>query len=393
MRRDSVLVVGSGTRFLSGISYYTHRLASELAQDHKVTVVLMRALVPKRLYPGRARVGAEITDLTYPEGTTVVDGVDYTWRGVVQACRAIWRDRPRMAVFQWWTATVGHTYVLLSLVARLRGARIVLEMHETLDSAEQRIPAVAVYARFIRRLLSAVAHAFVVHSEADVSPAREAFGPGQKPVVVIPHGPYDHHLAEGRRPTRERRDTGDAIRILFFGTVRPYKGLEDLITAFNALSAPLAADYELTVAGETWEGHQLPAQLIAQSPHGGRIRFLNRYLTDAELDAELERTDVVALPYRRSSASGPMHIAMACGLPMIITDLPALREAARGYDGAVFVPPEDSAALSRALTDVRALVGCHFRDPCDWRQTRSRFAGLFRSLDRETSPLPQPQDA
>jgi glycosyltransferase involved in cell wall biosynthesis len=113
---------------------------------------------------------------------------------------------------------------------------------------------------------------------------------------------------------------------------------------------------------------------------------MNCYLTDAELDAELSRADVVALPYRRSSASGPMHIVMACGLPMIVTDLPALREAADGYAGAIFVPPADSEALGKALIEVAQLVGRRFRDPRDWSQTRTRFAGLFRSLGRERSP-------
>lgn len=55
--RDAVDVVGSGTRFISGISYYTHKLATAFAARQRVGVILMRGLIPRAFYPGRSRVG------------------------------------------------------------------------------------------------------------------------------------------------------------------------------------------------------------------------------------------------------------------------------------------------------------------------------------------------
>ena len=69
--------------------------------------------------------------------------------------------------------------------------------------------------------------------------------------------------------------------------------------------------YWLTVVGETWEGYTLPAERIAASRHGARITFVNRYVHDADPDAYLRGADAVMLPYRRSSLSGPLHVAMA----------------------------------------------------------------------------------
>jgi len=60
-----VLVIGSGWRFTSGISHYTYRLAAALADQCQVSALLMRGLVPKRLYPGKQRVGADVTDAVY----------------------------------------------------------------------------------------------------------------------------------------------------------------------------------------------------------------------------------------------------------------------------------------------------------------------------------------
>src|SRR5260370_16939953 len=58
-----ICVVGAGTRFLGGISYHTLRLANVLAQSHDVSAILMRQLLPTRFYPGRQRVGANLTRL------------------------------------------------------------------------------------------------------------------------------------------------------------------------------------------------------------------------------------------------------------------------------------------------------------------------------------------
>ncbi|MET0414554.1 MAG: glycosyl transferase, partial [Actinoplanes sp.] len=60
-----MVVVGSGWRFLSGISYYTCRLSNALEQRYAVGAILMRQLLPTRLYPGRDRVGQRLSDLSY----------------------------------------------------------------------------------------------------------------------------------------------------------------------------------------------------------------------------------------------------------------------------------------------------------------------------------------
>ena len=58
------MVVGSGTRFLSGISVYTLRLANALAASGaRVSLLTMRQLLPTRFYPGRDRVGTSLTEL------------------------------------------------------------------------------------------------------------------------------------------------------------------------------------------------------------------------------------------------------------------------------------------------------------------------------------------
>ncbi len=126
-RPPRVLVVGSGWRFTSGISYYTCRLTNALAAATPTRAILMRRLVPAALYPGRARVGTVVNDLQYDEQVEVFDGVDWFWGAtMLQAKRFIDRDPPDVLVLQWWTGAVLHSYLALAVLARRRGARVVM---------------------------------------------------------------------------------------------------------------------------------------------------------------------------------------------------------------------------------------------------------------------------
>ncbi len=383
--RLRICVVGSGTRFLSGISYYTWRLATSLARANQVSVVLMRQLLPTRLYPGIKRVGDDLTRLTYARNIRVFDGVDWFWiPTILRAWRFLARERPQVVTFQWWTGTVLHSYLALAVAARLVGSRVIIEFHEVLDPGEAGRRLAQRYVHVIAPLVVRLAHGFVVHSAFDAAKVRSSYALGNRPVAIIRHGPYDHHRSTRAHSPRQdsRRPDGrtPCCNLLYFGVIRPYKGLEDLIRAFDALSSEEAARYHLTIVGETWEGWDLPAHLITHSRYRDRITFVNRYVSDEEVTAFFSAADAVVLPYHRSSASGGLHIAMSCGLPVVVTRVGGLVEAAEGYAGAILIPPRDPLALKQALLGVAEHCGKQFADPRSWDDTAQNYAALLSSV-------------
>jgi glycosyltransferase involved in cell wall biosynthesis len=386
-----VCVVGSGTRFLSGISIYTVRLANALAARHRVTIVTMRGLLPRRFYPGRERVGQELSDLRLEPGVKRFDGIDWFW--FPSLIRGLWfvlRNRPQVMILQWWTGTVLHTYLALSIVARLLRMRLIIEFHEVLDTGEANLGPVRRYVGLVAPIVVGLASGFAVHSAFDEKLVRSKYRIGRRrPIAVLPHGPHDHYRTPGDAPPMPalREAPAEATNLLFFGVIRPYKGLEDLVLAFDSIPEEQIHRYWLTVVGETWEGWALPGELIAKSRYRHRITFVNRYVHDNELDAYLRGADAVILPYRRSSLSGPLHVAMGYGLPIVMTDVGGNAEAAQGYGGTILVPAADPVALRAALerlgpSDVR------HAHPHSWRQTAARYEELFAELGLHAQPVP-----
>lgn len=378
-----LVVIGSGTRFLSGISVYTVRLANALADRHSVAMITMRRLLPTRLYPGSKRVGADLAELEHDPRMSVFDGVDWFWLpSIVRGAVFLLRRRPQVVILEWWTGTVLHSYIALALLARLAGARVVIEFHEVIETGEANIPFARRYVQAFAPILMRLAHGFAVHSAFDRELAMKTWRLGRRrPIEVLPHGPHDHYQANEREGAPIREAPAGTCNLLFFGVIRPYKGLEHLVAAFEAIPDEEIERYWLTVVGETWEGWTLPAEMIEKSPRRHRITFVNRYLTDEELDGYLRGADAVVLPYLRSSLSGPLHVAMGYGLPIVMSDVGGNAEAAEGYGGIVLVPPGDPTGLSEALRRLPGLVGGQYAHPHSWDNTADAFERLFERLD------------
>ena len=378
-----VLVVGSGWRFTSGISYYTCSLANALAATLPTDAMLMRQLVPTFLYPGRRRVGVRVNELEYADDVAVYDGVDWSWGSSMRGATRFLRARqPQVVVLQWWTGAVLHSYLRLARQAKQDGATVVMEWHEVQDTGEARIPGVTRYvAKAMGRLLRHV-DAHVVHSTFDrelLDRAYDITGTGT-PVTVVPHGPYEHVRTSTPQDGAAATVATKPFNLLFFGVIRPYKGLEDLVEAFGALPEHVREDLHLTIVGETWEGWSAPLTAVAASPARHQITVVNRYVTDAEAQQHFAAADAVVLPYRRSSSSGPLQMAMSAGLPIVVTSVGGLVEAASGYEGVRFVPPADVEALTSALTELSALRGQRYPDIRSWENTVSSYRAIFVEL-------------
>jgi glycosyltransferase involved in cell wall biosynthesis len=357
-------------------------LSSALAEEYDVGALLMRRLVPRRLYPGRDHVGADVANaVTYPANVCVYDGVDWYWGpSLTNAFRYLDQQNPTVLILQWWTGAVLHSYLRLARYAARRGARIILEWHEGQDVGEAALPGARRYVRALMPHLLTITDAHVVHSSYDLQTIPAAYSLGAAPVRIMPHGPYQH-LA---RPTAIEVGTDDRVpfRLLYLGVVRPFKGVEDLVAAFSALDRDQAIQFRLSVIGETWEGWKAPDQAIARSPHADLIERVDRYVTDAELITYFEQADAVVLPYHRSSSSGPLHIAMSSGLPVVVTAVGGLVEAVQDYPGALLVPPRDPTALRGALLRLLERRGRRYSDPHSWQKTVNSYRTLFDQLHR-----------
>lgn len=137
------------------------------------------------------------------------------------------------------------------------------------------------------------------------------------PTFHIPHGHYRDRL----HPAAQVEAV--AGRLLYFGLIRPYKGVEHLITAFSALVEP---ELELRVVGRPQSRLRGTVEhLVATSDRvSGRLEFVS----DSDLADEVAACSLVVLPYREMHNSGALLVALSLDRPVLVPDTPSTRELA-----------------------------------------------------------------
>jgi glycosyltransferase involved in cell wall biosynthesis len=187
--------------------------------------------------------------------------------------------------------------------------------------------------------------AVIAHSEHGAQRLRDQVGLDPGRVRVIHHGAFDYltRLSD-ERPLPPELDGAEGPVILFFGLLRPYKGIDTLLEAFRRVEGA-----ELWIVGNPRMELGPLRQLADEMP--GRVRFLPRFVEDAEIPALMRRADVVALPYRDAEHSGVLYAALAFGKPLVLSAVGGFPEVAE-QGAARLVPPEDPLALAAALSEL-----------------------------------------
>jgi glycosyltransferase involved in cell wall biosynthesis len=229
--------------------------------------------------------------------------------------------------FQWLAAQPLDVHLLP------RGRPIVLTAHDVLPREPRRGQLSAQ-----RRLYERV-DAVVVHSEHGRARLTGELGVDPAKVHVIPHGAFEHLRAvPDERPLPPELAAVRGPVVLCFGLVRPYKGVDVLLEAWRGVQGA-----ELWVVGMP---RMDMAALRASAPSS--VRFVERFVADAEVAALFRRADLVVLPYREIDQSGVLFTALAFGRPLVLSDVGGFAEVA-ATGAARLVPPGDPVALRAAL--------------------------------------------
>ena len=357
-----VAIVGPVFPYRAGIAYCTTRLAEELGAD----VISFKRQYPRRFYPG-----GEDVDPTLPrfDADFVLDVLNpLTW------LRAARRLRKYDAViFVWWIWVWALPYRAIIALLR-RHTLVILQCHNIGDKEP------AAWKRLLSDLVLRRGRALVVHASTE---AAEAWRRSRGRRVVQTFLPV--HELGGAMPPRDSAKKALGVDgrevALFFGHVRPFKGLDIAMKAWAKLvTKPL-----LFVAGELWWQSAEELQRVA-AELGIDVHFDFRFIPDAEIATYFAAADVVLAPYRIEAQSGVALTAFHFGRPVIASDAGGLPEIVDGRNGIV-VPSEDVDALARAVDEFftsrdRAAMEAAARDAArrySWEEYARVFARLVEA--------------
>jgi glycosyltransferase involved in cell wall biosynthesis len=322
-----VAVVGPVYPYRAGIAYCTTRLAEELSKRFDVSIISFKKQYPKRFYPGGEDIDPTLRDRTPKRAEFVLDITNpLTWLRTALRLR---RERPDAVVFVWWIWVWALPY--LTIMAMLhRRTRVILQCHNIGDKEPARWKS-ELTNRVLRR-----GKVLVVHAESELQDAVRRAG-GRR--VVKAHLPV--HELGGAVPTEHEAKSKLHLHgrnvALFFGHIRPFKGLDIALAAWPKLKS----DVVLLVAGEPWWEAKYEKQ--------HNVVFDLRFIPDAEVATYFAAADVVLAPYRVEAQSGVALTSFHFARPVIASRAGGLPEIVRDGVNGYLVPVDDADALAHAV--------------------------------------------
>ena len=335
------VLVGPTYPFRGGISHYTTLLCENLRSRHEVDFYTFTRQYPSFLFPGRTDRDPSKLPLR-ADAIPLIDPVNpLTW---LRAARRIRDSQPDLLIMQWWVPYWAPPFATIAfLVRRSAEAKICFICHNVVPHERR------VVDRVLARLTLSQGHSFIVHSQGDEAQLRDLLP--QPYVVRTVHPVYDFFRQDGLQDqvseAREALNLPDRKVLLFFGFVRPYKGLEYLLEAMPKVLTEI--DAHLLVVGEFWAPESEYTRYIDDLGLSEHVTIVNRYIPNEEVAAFFSAADVVVLPYTEATQSGVAQIAYGLKKPVITTTVGGLGEVVKHGETGFLVPPADSEALANAI--------------------------------------------
>jgi glycosyltransferase involved in cell wall biosynthesis len=275
-----------------------------------------------------------------PKGTArlvkgVCQGVD-----MLRLFRLLAAVEARIAHFQWSPLPTFDSCIVRRLRRRLP---VVLTWHDSVpgNGSESWLMRQG-YASLLRSF-----HAIIVHTR---QAQQRAMAMGIDPAMVhrIPHGllgDRGHLTLAKRRPRRDR------LVLLQFGKIKPYKGIDLLLEALTSVPRDIRSRLDVRIVGKPYMDTAKMERYVQANDLAGCVTFRFECVCEAQEERLFADADAIILPYREIDASGVMMTAIARGVPVLATGIEGFRELFEDGGGAVLVPPNDAAALSRAIAE------------------------------------------
>ena len=328
-----------------GAAQFNTAMTAALRDRGSVELLSWRRLYPPFVYRGQERDERSTPPRQEP-AEFMLDWHDpRTWRKAVRRLRQFGAEA---VVLPWLHPVSAPPYRWL--LRHASPMRRVVVCHNVLP--HERVPAAA----FLTRATLRHADLLVTHAPHQADELA-ALGLGAIPVLPAFHPRF---IADDLAPVppadavaAARRRLGDpGLLLLFFGAVRPYKGLDVALEALAQVDPAL--DARLVVAGRFWEGRDRYDALVDRLGLHGRVEIHAGYVSNEDAALLFAAADGAVLPYRSATQSGVAQLAFAYGTPVVATSVGGLPAAIEHRRTGILCPPDNPFALARAIERLAA---------------------------------------
>jgi len=332
-----IACLGPAVPYRGGIAQFNRRLATQLALANECFLVNFSRLYPQILFPGKTQFAENDRPTDIPNHRVIDSLHPLTWLKTVDI---ILKSQADIVLFHWWHPFFAPAYRVIS--GRLGNSiKKIAVCHNLLP--HEAGPGLR---RAVKLGLGRM-DGLILHSRDEHTSALHYFPKAQSALAF--HPLYDQFPGEDIPKSQARQRLGldeDSKIILYFGLIRPYKGVDVLIEAL--LKLKMDVNLKALIVGEIYKGCESIRERLKQLP-ADRVLLIDKFVPDNEVAVYFRAADLVVLPYKSATQSGVIPIAYRCRRPVVATRVGGLPEAVEDGLSGWLVPPNNADELARAI--------------------------------------------
>jgi glycosyltransferase involved in cell wall biosynthesis len=340
-RPKKIAIIGLAYPFRGGISHYSTLLVRELRSKYAVLFLTLKRQYPAWFFPGKPQYDISTAKLV-EENHAIIDSVNpLTW---IKTLFFLKKEKIDLLVVQWWNPFFSPAFgTIANLLPFVSKTRVCFLCHNVLPHESSIFDRVLAKYAFLRT------RHFLVHSDSD----RETLL-SLRPGTFVRKNCHPTYGIFGDLARYDKPEAQSKLRIppqkqviLFFGIIRPYKGLKYLLLAMQEVVQHV--DCVLMIVGEFYESKDEYDSLIRRLGLENHVFVVDRYIKNEEVPLYFCAADVVVLPYVQATQSGIVQIAFGLNKPVITTNVGGLAEAVEDGKTGFVVDPGSPDKLAEAI--------------------------------------------
>jgi glycosyltransferase involved in cell wall biosynthesis len=276
---------------------------------HEVAFFNFAAQYPKLLFPGKDQFDSSLNEHEFPNYRTLTPWLPNTW---TETAKAIQAYQPDMLIVSWFLPFFAPAYGMV--LRKLTGMRKVVLAHNVAAHEKWALAA------YLTRFVFAKADKIVVLSKATLTELNMLL-----PLSISKQSILGYHPIYDCYNKGEATAASNAHNMLFFGLIKPYKGLDVLLDAMPLVLSKIP-DAKLTIAGEVYGDSSSYRHQIDSLGIVGSVETHFRYISEPEVSAFFNNANLCILPYKSASQSGVIATSYSFGVPVLASDVGGLGE-------------------------------------------------------------------
>ena len=339
-----IVMIGPVYPYTSGLSYYVSLLYRQLCKNHDVTLLSYSFQYPQFLYKRKQK--------DYEDDSLKIDEAQYVLNtanpvSCIKTAHMINGIGPDLVIFQWLHPYFAPCYYIIA--KRLKNTRILFMCHNVFP--HERFP----MDRLLTKMTLKQGDHFTVHANSDAEDLRSILPDAD--VTVTVHPAYNFFKQKDMTKSEARRILGinEGTKVLlFFGIVRPYKGLRHLLDALKIIKdedPENTRDLLLLVAGDFSGSRPEYDEIMENHGIADLISITDGHIPISEVEKFFAACDLVVLPYEDATQSGVIQVAYSFDKPVLATRVGGLPDVVFDRETGYLVDPQRPDLIADCIKD------------------------------------------